>query len=159
MQSVRLHYCSNCDEEWPVFDQPWPQSGAPWTGAKAGECETIDRAGFKAAKKKDGLCSRCESSAVYRIMYCGENDQHLSPPHEPLNKLTWYESLLVARFHPMTSVVTLTATGILCYAGHVCNYYVNTLEWFRALPAVLRDKRWFLIKRRRSIRNVTGETH
>ena len=58
----------------------------------------------------------------------------------------------------MMSVVTLTATGLLCYAGHVCNYYVKTLEWFRELPAVLRDKRWFLIKRRQSLRRSSGES-
>ena len=49
------------------------------------------------------------------------------------------------------SVVTLTATGLLCYSGHVCNYYVKVMEWFKELPAILRDKKWFLIKRRRSI--------
>jgi hypothetical protein len=49
------------------------------------------------------------------------------------------------------SVITLTATGLLCYAGHVCNYYVKVMEWIKDLPAVLRDKKWFLIKRRRSI--------
>jgi len=54
-------------------------------------------------------------------------------------------------------VITLTATGLLCYAGHVCNYYVKTLEWLRGLPAVLSDKRWFLIKRRRSIKNCAVE--
>ena len=60
--------------------------------------------------------------------------------------------------HPVVSVITLTATGLLCYAGHVCNYYVKVLDWFRTLPAVLRDKRWFLIKRRRSIGAAAGET-
>ena len=58
----------------------------------------------------------------------------------------------------MVSVITLTATGLLCYAGHVCNYYVKVLEWFKGLPAVLRDKRWFLIKRRRSVRGAESET-
>ena len=89
---------------------------------------------------------------MYAKMYCKENLQHLGPRHDDLNKLTWYESMLVARVHPMVSVITLTATGLLCYAGHVCNYYVKVLEWFKGLPAVLRDKRWFLIKRRRSVR-------
>ena len=159
LQSIRLHHCSNCDEEWPVFDAPWPQTGVPWTGAKAGECETIERAGFKASIKKESLCSRCETSSVYRKMYSKDNLQHLGPRYEELSKLTWYESLLVARVHPMMSVITLTATGLLCYAGHVCNYYVKTLEWFRGLPAVLRDKRWFLIKRRRSTRSSSSEFH
>ena len=50
--------------------------------------------------------------------------------------------------HPIVSVITLTATGLLCYAGHVCNYYCKTFEWFKGLPAVLRGKHMFLIKRR-----------
>ena len=83
--------------------------------------------------------------------------QHLGPRHEALSNLTWYESLLIARVHPVMSVITLTATGLLCYAGHVCNYYVKVLDWFRGLPAVLRDKKWFLIKRRRSINACAGE--
>ena len=32
LKSVRLHYCTNCDEQWPVFDAPWPQTGVLWTG-------------------------------------------------------------------------------------------------------------------------------
>lgn len=27
LQSIRLHHCENCDEEWPVFDAEWPQGG------------------------------------------------------------------------------------------------------------------------------------
>ena len=68
------------------------------------------------------------------------------------------ESLLIARVHPMMSVVTLMATGLLCYAGHVCNYYVKVLEWNRGLPAVLRDNQSFLIKRRKSIRAAATDT-
>ena len=41
---------------------------------------------------------------------------------------------------------------MLCYARHVCNYYVKVFEWFCGLLAVFRDKRWFLVKRRRSMR-------
>ena len=52
----------------------------------------------------------------------------------------------------------MTATGLLCYAGHVCNYYVKVFEWFRGLPAVLRDKKWFLIKRRRSMQASVAST-
>ena len=74
-------------------------------------------------------------------MFSEENGQHLGPRREALSNLTWYESLLIARVHPVISVVTLTATGMLCYAGHVCNYYVKVLEWLRGLPAVLRDKK------------------
>ena len=121
--------------------------------------ETIERAGFKAAKRDAELCCQCESSAVYRSTYCAENLQHLGPRYSALSNLTWYESLLIARVHPVLSVITLTATGLLCYAGHVCSYYVKTLEWFRGLPAVLSDKRWFLIKRRRSIKNCAVELH
>ena len=91
-------------------------------------------------------------------MFSAENGQHLGPRHEALSNLTWYESLLIARVHPVISVVTLTATGMLCYAGHVCNYYVKVLEWFRGLPAVLRDKKWFLVKRRRSILATAPDT-
>ena len=35
------------------------------------------------------------------------------------------------------ATLTLAATGLLCYAGHVCNYYVKVFDWFRGLPAVL----------------------
>ena len=70
-----------------------------------------------------------------------ENLQHLGERHEPLSNLTWFEGLLIARVHPVISVVTLTATWLLCYAGHVCNYYVKVLEWFRELPAALRDRK------------------
>jgi len=89
-------------------------------------------------------------------MYSKENRQHLGQRHPGLSALTWYESLLIARVHPVVSVITMTATGLLCYAGHVCNYYVKVMEWMNGLPAVLRDKKWFLIKRRRSIK--AGET-
>ena len=156
LQSIRLHYCTNCDEEWPVFDVDWPQRGKAWAGAKAGKCETIERTGFKAGKNKD-LCSRCESSKVYKDSYCARNLQHLGKRHALLDRLTWYESLLVARVHPMMSVITLSSTGLLCYAGHVCNYYVKTLEWFKTLPAILTDKGWFLIKPRRSVRRSDNE--
>ena len=150
--SARLHYCQNCDEEWMVFDALWPQGGVPCAGPKAGKCETIERAGYEASRSKPGWCSRCAAQrSVYRDMFSEENGQHLGERHEALSNLTWYESLLIARVHPVISVVTLTATGLLCYAGHVCNYYVKVLEWFRGLPAILRDKKWFLIKRRRSI--------
>ena len=54
-------------------------------------------------------------------MYSQENLQHVGPRHEALSNLTWYESLLAARVHPVISVATLTATGLLCYAGRVCN--------------------------------------
>jgi len=84
-------------------------------------------------------------------MYAAENLQHLGPRYTSLSNLTWYESLLIARVHPVISVVTLTSTGLLCYAGHVCNYSLKVFEWFKGLPAVLRDKKWFLVKRRKSV--------
>ena len=84
------------------------------------------------------------------------NMQHLGPRHEALSDLTWYESPLIARVHPVMPVITLTATGLLCNAGHVCNYYVKVLDLFRGLLPVLRDKKWFLIKRRRSINACAG---
>ena len=157
LASLRLHYCWNCDEQWPVFDVQWPQTGVSWVGAKAGRSEVIERAGFLASYKDDSLCSRCDSSSVYSNMYCKANLQHLGPRHPALSALTWYESLLIARVHPVMSVITLTATGLLCYAGHVCNYYVKVMEWIESLPAVLRDKKWFLIKRRRSIRATAAD--
>ena len=91
-------------------------------------------------------------------MYSEENLQHLGPRHAPLSDLTWFESLLIARVHPVISVVTLKSTGLLCYAGHVCNYYVKVMDWFQGLPAILRDKRWFLVKRRKSLRASGAET-
>ena len=91
-------------------------------------------------------------------MFSWGNLQHLGPRHEALSNLTWYESLLVARVHPVVSVITLTATGLLCYAGHVCNYYVKVMEWFDELPGVLRDKASFLIKRRKSISATSADT-
>jgi len=159
LNSMRLQYCRSCDEEWPVFDVAWPQAGVEWAGPEAGRCETIERAGFEAAWATAGLCSRCEGQrAAYAKMFCAENLQHLGPRHKALSNLTWYESLLIARVHPVVSVITLTSTGLLCYAGHVCNYFVKILEWITELPAVLRDKNWFLIKRRRSIGKTQGET-
>ena len=62
------------------------------------------------------------------------------------------------KYYPVISVVTLTVTGLLCYAGHVCNYYQKVFEWFRELPAALRDKKWFLIKRRRSVQASPSDT-
>ena len=58
----------------------------------------------------------------------------------------------------MMLVITLTATRLLCYTGHVCYYNVKVMEWMRGLPAILRDKKWFLIKRRRSVRAGATDT-
>ena len=149
--SAKLHYCQNCDEEWVVFTDEWPRGGVACAGPKAGVCETILRAGYQASWARQGYCSRCATRSAYSIMLSADNLQHLGPRHEALSNLTWYESLLIARVHPVISVVTLTATGLLCYAGHVCNYYVKILEWFKELPACLRDKKWFLVKRRKHI--------
>ena len=75
-----------------------------------------------------------------------------------MSNLTWYESLLVARVHPVISVVTLTSTGLLCYAGHVCNYFQKTFEWFSELPSRIGNHSWFMIKRRRSINATASDT-
>ena len=151
--TCKLHYCENCDEEWPVFDEEkWPDGGVSCAGRKAGTCETVARAGWRASSTIPGLCSRCSSATIYRKMYSKENLQHLGERHEALSQLTWYESLLIARVHPVVSVITMTASGMLCYAGHVINYFVKVNEWISDLPARLRDKRWFLVKRRKSIR-------
>ncbi len=40
----------------------------------------------------------------------------------------------------------------------MCNHYVKVLEWSHELPAILRDKKWFLIKRRRSIHASASDT-
>ena len=151
LDSARLMHCRNCDEEFVVFDNLWPQHGVEYAGPIAGKCETIARAGFVTSWKDPNLCSRCAGNTVYATMFSEANGQRLGPRRAALSQLTWYEALLVARVHPVISVITLTATGLLCFAGHVTNYYVNVLEWFQGLPAVLRDKKWFLIKRRRAI--------
>ena len=132
--------------------------GTSKAGSKCGKSETIARGGWGQSWKKPEWCRRCADSKVYREMYSEANGQHLGPRYDALSALTWYETLLIARVHPVMSVVTMAATGLLCYAGHVCNYYVKTLEWFRGLPAILKDRRWFLIKRRKSIRAPTGDT-
>ena len=160
LDSARLHYCENCDEEWVVFDEDlWPQGGAECAGPKAGMCETIVRTGYKASQNCHDRCSRCDYNSAYSAMFSKENLQHLGEEHEALSRLTFYESLLVARVHPVISVVTLTATGQLCYTGNVCNYYQKVLEWHNSLPAVLRDKKWFFVKRRKSINAVSRESH
>ena len=125
LDSMRLHHCKNCDEEWPVFGAEWPQSGANCAGVKAGTCETIMRAGYEQSWRNPLLCKNCAGSSAYAAMYSEDNLQHLGPRYPALSNLTWYESLLIARVHPVMSVITLTATGLLCYAGHVCNYYVK----------------------------------
>ena len=157
--SQRLFYCTVCDEEWPVFEKKWPQSGVPHAGELAGICETIKWAGFQADLKKTDRCSRCAlSSSAHHRQYCADNLQHLGQRHPAISALTWYETLLVARVHPVISIVTLLAASQLCFAGHVCNYFVKVLKWFQEPPIVLRDKNWFLIKRRRSLQAPTSRT-
>ena len=156
--SAELHYCQNCDEEWVIFTEAWPQGGVSCAGPRAGVCETISRSGYQASWAKLGYCSRCASQSAYRAMFKEANLQHLGPRDDALSNLTWYESLLIARVHPVISVVTLTATGLLCYAGHVCNYYVKVLEWFRELPASLRhNNNSFQVKRRKSILSTSPD--
>ena len=36
LSTMKLHYCQNCDEEWPVFTGDWPQGGVATAGPKAG---------------------------------------------------------------------------------------------------------------------------
>ena len=136
----------------------WPDGGVNCAGRKAGVCETIDRAGWRASKNELMKCSRCSSATKYKQMYCAENMQHLGEPHAPLLNLTWYESLLLARVHPVVSVITMTASGMLSFAGHVINYFAKVNEWINVLRARLRDKTWFLGKRRKSTR-ASGPTH
>ena len=47
LDSMRLHYCRNCDEQWPVFDAPWPEGGAAYAGPLASRSESIAHAGFQ----------------------------------------------------------------------------------------------------------------
>ena len=154
LASAHLHHCVNCDEEWPVFDQPFPQAGVEFAGPLAGKCETITAAGFLQSHQDENLCSRCSSKGAYGKMFSEQNGMHLGPRHAALTELTWYESLLIARVHPMVSVLTLAATGQLVYAAHVVNYHQKVLEWVSELPALLNDKGCFLIKRRKCMTNT-----
>ena len=123
-----------------MFDAQWPQEGVTTAGERAGAAETIQSSKFLAHPRYEDRCSRCDSKqSPYYKQYCEENLQHLGPRHSAISELTWYESLLVARVHPVISVVTLLATGQLCFAGHVCNYFVKVFEWFQELPTLLRN--------------------
>ena len=143
LRSMKLHYCENCDEEWPVFTGHWPQGGVETAGPKAGFSETILRVGWMASTRNPQLCYRCFSSTSRREMYSKDNLQHLGERHEPLSNLTWFEGLLIARVHPFISVVTLAATGLLCYAGHDCNYFQNSPEWYDEVPARVGNHKVF----------------
>ena len=158
LDTLRLHHCENCNEQWPVFDGTWPQGGVATAGDKAGFSETIRQVGWDAARKDPSLCHRCKTSKVHRAMFSKANRQHLGDRHPAMSNLTWYESLLVARVHPVISVVTLTSTGLLCYAGHVCNYFQKSFEWFSELPSRIGNHSWFMIKRRRSINATASDT-
>ena len=105
-----------------MFTGAWPRGGVSCAGPKLSTCETISRAGYQAAWAKQGYCSRCASQSAYRERFSEANLQHLGPRDEALS------SLLTARVHPVISVVTLTTTVLLCYAGYVCNYYVKIME-------------------------------
>ena len=86
---------------------------APSGGASTRSPGELRRRRWADAKKKE-CCSRCAPSrSLYRRQYCEENLQHLGPRHPAISDLTWYESLLVARVHPVISVVTLLSTGQL----------------------------------------------
>ena len=152
LDSMSLFHCWNCDEEWPVFSKEWPQAGIQYAGPKAGKSEVLEKHGFQSCPTHLDFCTRCSQRKTYLLMFCNAIWQHLGPRHPALSALTWYESQLIARVHAVMSVLTLTATGMLCFAGHVCNYYQKILEWHHALPAVLRDKQFFVVKRRRSLR-------
>ena len=167
LDSAKLHYCEHCDEEWVVFAKEFPQAGKEYAGHYAGICQTINELKFGVAELKDKegnvvplpLCTRCQSkTGQYGVMFSAKNLQHLGPRHEALSKLTHYEELLVARVHPVISVVTLVSTGLLSYAGHVVNYFVKTMEWLSDLPVELRQKNFFLVRRRRSICRAQAET-
>ena len=69
-------------------------------------------------------------------LYC----ERLGLRHPAICNLTCYETLPLARVRPVNSVVTLLLTAQLCFAGHVCNYFVKVFWWLRELPNLLRDK-------------------
>ena len=125
----------------------------------AGLCEKIKASGFQANVTKRECCSRCaHTKSPYRWQYCKQNLQHLGPCQSAISELTWYETLLLARVHPVISIVTLLAMGQLWFAGHICNYFVKVFQWFQELPNLLRDKNWFLIRRRKSLQAPTNRT-
>ena len=35
LDTLRMHQCENCNEQWPVFDGTWPQDGVATAGDKA----------------------------------------------------------------------------------------------------------------------------
>ena len=150
LDSLSLFHCYNCDEEWPVFERPWPAGGKQYAGVRAGKSEVLEKHGF--AQGSETYCIRCTNRVTYQQMFSQANWQHLGPRHTALSSLTWYESQLIARVHAVMSVLTLTATGMLCFAGHVCNYYQKVMEWVQSLPAILGDKQFFVVKRRKSLR-------
>ena len=126
LDTCRMHYCEHCDEEWPVFDlDAWPQGSVAIAGPRAGYCETVYKAGWRMSlqvQPGSGRCSRCANpKSAYAKMFSSAHGQHLGRRWPGLSDLTWYEALLIARVHPVISVVTLTATGLLCYAGHFTN--------------------------------------
>ena len=88
------------------------------------------------SERQDNLCTRCANQKKYGQMFCRANWQHLGRRHNELSCLTWYESLLIARIHAVISVLTLTGSGQMCYAGHITNYFQKILEWHHGLPTV-----------------------
>ena len=132
LSTMQLHYCTNCDEEWPVFTGEWPQGGVHTAGPKAGESETIDRVGWCASTQKPQLCKLCYSSPKRRMMYSKDNKQHLGDRYEALSNLTWFESLLIARVHPVISVAWLVSRVFvalfpLSFSSH---YFYSSLPQF-----------------------------
>jgi hypothetical protein len=83
LSTMKLHYCQNCDEEWPVFTGDWPQAGVDTAGPMAGKCETIHKVGWWASTKNPDLCYRCYSSKIHKEMYSKENLQHLGEIPRP----------------------------------------------------------------------------
>ena len=90
---------------------------------------------FRRAPRRPALPARRANSGVSGRVGCKNSGLR----HPAITNLAWYETLLVARVHPVISVVRLLATGQLCYAGHVCNYFVKTFEWFQEPPNLLRE--------------------
>jgi len=78
----------------------------------------------------------------------GVGQLNFGPRRSASSNLAWYEPLLVARVHPVMSVIAPTATGLLCYVGRECNCYVKTVEWFRGVPG--RAARREVVLHRRS---------
>jgi hypothetical protein len=97
-----LHHRQDCPEQWPVFEAAWPNTGERC----ARRCQTTARDGYRCWHGRLGLCHRCDTSQPRCNMYCRLSLQHLGLRHPALAELNWFESLLIARVHPVIIIVS-----------------------------------------------------